>query len=211
MAPLPAFAAIRPEHVTPALDHLLAEADSGAGTRWAPRRAGRLRRHVAVLDVPVERLRAPGAIGHLQPVADTPELRAAYAENLPRVTDFTPAWAPTSACTPSTGRGREPAAARLSPARRQALAHALRDFVLGGAELQGGQANASPPSRTAGASLVAAVPTTCWMPPTPSPGRAAEDLAGVPADVVQAARARVPPRRRGRPASSRCSSPCYGR
>jgi oligopeptidase A len=32
--------------------------------------------------------RAWGVIGHLNAVADTPELRAAHAENLPRVTEF---------------------------------------------------------------------------------------------------------------------------
>ena len=43
----------------------------------------------AVLDVATERLgRAWGAVSHLNAVADTPELRAAYNENLPRVTEF---------------------------------------------------------------------------------------------------------------------------
>ena len=43
----------------------------------------------AVLDVATERLaRAWGAVGHLNAVADTPELRAAYNENLPKVTEF---------------------------------------------------------------------------------------------------------------------------
>jgi oligopeptidase A len=42
-----------------------------------------------LLDVSTERLgRAWGAVGHLNSVADTPEIRAAYNENLPRVTEF---------------------------------------------------------------------------------------------------------------------------
>ncbi len=42
-----------------------------------------------MLDVATERLgRAWGAVSHLNAVADTPELRAAYNENLPRVTEF---------------------------------------------------------------------------------------------------------------------------
>jgi oligopeptidase A len=58
-----------------------------------------------VLDVATERLsRAWGTVGHLNGVADTPELRAAFNENLPRSSSSTPAWAPTSACTPSTRR-----------------------------------------------------------------------------------------------------------
>ena len=43
----------------------------------------------AVLDVATERLgRAWGAVGHLNAVADTPELRAAYNANLPKITEF---------------------------------------------------------------------------------------------------------------------------
>ena len=42
-----------------------------------------------MLDVPIERLgRAWGAVTHLNEVADTPALRAAYNDNLPRVTEF---------------------------------------------------------------------------------------------------------------------------
>ncbi|MGC7995705.1 hypothetical protein ACP3WK_24200, partial [Salmonella enterica] len=42
-----------------------------------------------LLDVPTERMgRAWGAVGHLNSVADTPELRAAFNENLPRLTEF---------------------------------------------------------------------------------------------------------------------------
>ena len=93
----------------------------------------------AVLDVAVERLRRGwGAVGHLQSVVDTPALRAAYTENLPRVTEFmTRLGADERLYAKYKAVAASPAAARLSPAKRKALADALRDFVLGGAELQG--------------------------------------------------------------------------
>jgi Zn-dependent oligopeptidase len=56
-----------------------------------------------VLDVATERLgRAWGAVSHLNSVADTPELRAAYNEACPASPSSGPGWAPTSGCTPST-------------------------------------------------------------------------------------------------------------
>ena len=136
---LPAFAAVRPEHVTPAIDALLAEADAAlerAVTRDVPADYDALSN---ALDVPVERLRrAWSVVNHLQSVVDTPALRAAYAENLPRVTDFmTRLGADDRLYAKYKAVQAGPAAATLAPAKRQALAHALRDFVLGGAELQG--------------------------------------------------------------------------
>jgi oligopeptidase A len=144
-----------------------------------------------VLDVPVERLRtAWGHIGHLQAVADTPDMRAAYADNLPRVIDF------------STRMGSDerlyakykavacsPAAAQLSPARRKALDDALRDFVLGGAELQGAarerfaaiQERCAALSQQFGEHVLDATDAFALS-------VREDELAGVPADVVQAAR-----------------------
>lgn len=134
---LPDFAAIRPEHVTPAIGQLLADAEAAlaqAGSDAVPADYDALSR---TLDVPVERLRrAWGAVGHLQAVADTPALRAAFTENLPRVTEFMTRLGADERLYAKTKRLAADAAA-LPPARRKAVADALRDFVLGGAELQG--------------------------------------------------------------------------
>jgi oligopeptidase A len=55
----------------------------------APGFPGRLDWRCRKLDVATERLgRAWGAVGHLNSVADTPELRAAYNASLPKVTEF---------------------------------------------------------------------------------------------------------------------------
>jgi oligopeptidase A len=85
---LPDFAAIRPEHVGPALDVLLAAADAALERAVGPDVAPDYDALAAVLDPAVERLRSAWAhVSHLQAVADTPELRAAHAENQPRIID----------------------------------------------------------------------------------------------------------------------------
>jgi oligopeptidase A len=92
-----------------------------------------------VLDVPVERLRAAwGHVGHLQAVADTPELRAATCREPAACHRLQhPHGQRRAPVRQVQGRGAARPRRVLSPARRKALADALRDFVLGGAELQG--------------------------------------------------------------------------
>ena len=135
---LPAFDAIRPEHVGPAVDALLADADAALERALGPDVRADYDAMSAVLDVATERLgRAWGAVTHLNAVADTPELRAAYTANLPKVTEFhTRLGANERLYAKYKAIAASPAAAALSPPRRKALANALRDFVLSGAELQ---------------------------------------------------------------------------
>jgi oligopeptidase A len=136
---LPDFAAVRPEHVAPAIELLLADADAALQQAVGDATPADYDALSAVLDVPVERLQcAWGAVSHLQAVADTPALRAAHAAMLPRVTDFHTRlgaderlYAKYKAVAASADAGRLPAD------KRRALALALRDFVLGGAELHG--------------------------------------------------------------------------
>jgi oligopeptidase A len=136
---LPAFADIRPEHVTPALDVLLADARAALERAVGDEVPADYDALAAVLDVATERLgRAWGAVNHLNHVADTAELRAAYNANLPRVTEFyTALGADERLYAKYKAIAASPAAAGLGPARRRALDNALRDFVLSGAELQG--------------------------------------------------------------------------
>jgi oligopeptidase A len=136
---LPDFAAIRPEHVTPAIDAVLARADGALERAVGAEVAADYDAISAVLDVATERLgRAWGVVSHLNSVADTPELRAAFNDNLPKVTAFhTKLGADERLYAKYKAIAASPAAARLSPPRQKALANALRDFVLSGAELQG--------------------------------------------------------------------------
>jgi oligopeptidase A len=136
---LPPFADIRPEHVTPALDELLPAAEAALEKAVGPDVPADYDALSAVLDVPLERLsRAWGAVGHLNAVANTPELRAAYNENLGRVTEFhTKLGADERLYAKYKAVATGPAAATLSAPRKRALSNAMRDFVLSGAELQG--------------------------------------------------------------------------
>jgi oligopeptidase A len=134
---LPRFGEIRPEHVTPALDVLLADAAA------AVERAAQPITPASWADVvePVERATEPlsrawSVVGHLNAVADTPELRAVYGENLPRVTEF---WSSVGQNLALYEKYKALNAssdfASLTSERKKILGNALRDFRLSGAEL----------------------------------------------------------------------------
>jgi len=193
---LPLFDQIKPEHVTPALDVLLAEAEAALVKVTGPDVPPDYDALSLLLDVSTERMgRAWGAVGHLNSVADTPELRAAYNENLPRITEFYTRlgsderlYAKYKAL--NAAQASLPAEQRLSPARQRALDNALRGFVLGGAELQG-EAKA----RFAEIQELQAAKSQAFsehvMDATDAFAHYAslDELAGVPQDVIDAARA----------------------
>jgi oligopeptidase A len=140
---LPLFDQIKPEHVSPALDALLAEAEAALTKVTGPDVPPDYDALSLLLDVSTEKLgRAWGAVGHLNSVADTAELRAAYNENLPRITEFYTRLGADERLYAKYKALNEaqkalPTAQKLSAARQRALDNALRGFVLGGAELQG--------------------------------------------------------------------------
>ncbi len=134
---LPRFDIFKPEHVTPAIAALLDEAravvqkleNSSASPTWND--------FVTPLEAATERLgRAWGVVGHLNAVVDTPELRATYNENLPKVTEF---WTElgTNLKLFEKYKALQASAeyATLAPARKKIIDNAVRDFRLGGAEL----------------------------------------------------------------------------
>jgi len=132
---LPLFDQIRPEHVAPAVDVLLADAEAALQTVTAPEFPADWNAIAKVLDVASERFsRAWGAVGHLNAVADTPELRAAYNEAMPRVTAF---WTRLGSDERLYAKYKAIDPATLNSEQRQAHRYAVRNFVLGGAELQG--------------------------------------------------------------------------
>ena len=189
---LPRFDAIRPEHVAPAIDALLADADAALERVVSDAVPADYDAISAVLSVATERLgRAWGAVSHLNAVADTPELRAAYNEALPKVTEFyTRLGGDERLHAKYRAVAESPQATRLSAPRRRALANSLRDFVLAGAELQGAakrryaeiQARRAALSQAYSEHVLDATDAFAWY-------ASADELAGVPADVVQAARA----------------------
>ncbi|MDP1967791.1 MAG: M3 family metallopeptidase, partial [Burkholderiaceae bacterium] len=131
----PLFDQIRPEHVAPAIDQLLSDAEQALAAVTQPDFPAQWLAIARVLDVNTERLgRAWGAVSHLNAVADTPALRAAYNEALPRVTEF---WTRLGADERLYAKYKAIDAATLNVEQRQAHKNALRNFRLGGAELQG--------------------------------------------------------------------------
>ena len=131
----PLFDRIQPEHVSPAVDALIEQASTALETVTAPTFAARWTDISAVLDVATENLgRAWGAVSHLNSVADTPELRAAYNAAMPRVTEF---FASLGADERLYAKYKAIDVSTLNTEQRQAHKNAVRNFVLSGAELTG--------------------------------------------------------------------------
>jgi oligopeptidase A len=134
---LPRFDAIRAEHVTPAVDQLVAAARSAIEAVAADPRPATWDTVAEPLAEALDRLeRAWGAAAHLNAVVSTPALRDAYHASLPRITAF---YTDLAQDLRLFDRYRElassPSFASLDVARRKAVTNELRDFRLGGAEL----------------------------------------------------------------------------
>ncbi|WP_027995075.1 M3 family metallopeptidase [Simplicispira psychrophila] len=183
---LPAFDRITPSDVAPALDTLLARANQALETVTAPQFPARWSAIAAVLDVATEQLgRSWGVVSHLNSVADTPELRAAYNEALPRVTEF---WTRLGADERLYAKYKAIDPATLNDEQRQALKNAVRNFVLSGAELTGAAKERFAQIQERQAELAQKFSeNTLDATDAYSYYARADELHGVPADVQQAA------------------------
>ena len=188
---LPLFDAIAPEHVEPGIAELLDHAADALERTVSEQIPARFEAVSAVLDVATERLgRMWGAVNHLNAVADTPELRAAYNACLPKVTEFhTRMGADERLYAKYKAIAAGPEAASLSTPRKTVLQHALRDFVLSGAELQGPAKDRFAQIQERHAAVSQKFSENVLDATDGFAHYTAEaDLAGVPDDVVQAAR-----------------------
>lgn len=134
---LPSFAELRPEHIGPAIDSLVADNAAALEALRRDSAPPTWDNFVRPLEDAVERIaRAWGQVAHLNAVVNTPELREAYNANLPKVTAF---WAGLTQDAGLFARYKalaaSPAYLALSPAQRRVVDNELRDFRLGGAEL----------------------------------------------------------------------------
>ncbi len=184
---LPLFDQIAPHHVAPALDELLAHANAALQTVTAADFPADWLAIGRVLDVSTEKLgRAWGAVSHLNSVADTPELRAAYNAALPRVTEF---WTRLGSDERLFAKYKAIDPAALNAEQRQAHHLALRNFLLGGADLQGAakeryaqiQERQAELSQKFSENALDATDAFAYY-------ATAQELEGVPDDVQQAAR-----------------------
>ncbi len=189
---LPRYGEIRPEHVVPAVDQLIAEADTALERAVDAQTPAEYEALSATLEVAAERLaRAWSAVNHLNSVADTPELRAAYTAALPKVIDFhTRRGADERLYAKYKAVDANPKSASLSASRRKALANELRDFRLSGAELTGGAKQRYAQIRDREAELGQKFSEHVLDATDGFAYYASEaELDGVPADVKQVARA----------------------
>ena len=132
------FDEIKPEHIKPAIDTLLQRCRSVVARLQAPEPQVTWTSFVEPLENVTEELgRAWSVIGHLNAVVDTPALRAAYNDNQARVVAF---WTELAQDQALFEKYRALKASSDFPdssrAQRAVVEHALRDFRLGGAELE---------------------------------------------------------------------------
>ena len=134
---LPRFDTFAPAYVTPALDVLLTKAREVVQTLAVPAATISWENFVEPLENATEKLgRAWGVVSHLNAVMDTPELRATYNENQPKVTEFWTELGQNLALFDKYKALKASASyADLSATRKKIIDNAIRDFRLGGAEL----------------------------------------------------------------------------
>jgi oligopeptidase A len=191
---LPRFDAIRTEHVTPAIDRLLADARATIETASTAPGAPTWDTLVEPLTESLDRLqRAWGAVQHLNAVVNTPELREAYNANLPKIVDFYTDLSQDLRLYARYRALRDDAAAfaALDAAQRKFIDNELRDFRLGGAELNDADKAAYKALQEDLADLSTRFEehlldaTNAWTLHVEDEAK----LAGVPDDVLQEARA----------------------
>mgnify|MGYP000603728812 CR=1 FL=1 len=187
---LPLFDRIQPDHVGPAVDVLLGQAEEALEQVTAPAFPARWTDIAGVLDIATEKLsRSWGAVSHLNSVADTPELRAAYNAALPRVTEF---WTRLGADERLYAKYKAIDAASLNTEQRQAHKNAVRNFVLSGAELTGAAKERFAAIQERQAELSQKFSENALDATDAYAYYATEaELAGVPEDVIQTARAQA--------------------
>ncbi len=129
----PLFDRIQPEHVGPAINALLTDAQAALDKVTANDFPADWNGISAVLDVATEKLgRAWGAVNHLNAVADTSEMRAAYNAALPVITEF---YTRLGADERLYAKYKSIEVSTLNAEQKQAHKNAMRNFLLSGAEL----------------------------------------------------------------------------
>ncbi len=135
---LPLFDAIKPEHVLPALEQALHEArQTVAGlTELAEPTWDSLMMPLEALDEYLSRIWGP--VVHLNAVCDSEDLRPVYQQGVANMAEWSSELAQNEAlyAAMKTVRQRDDFT-ELNHERQQVLEHALRDFRLSGAELEG--------------------------------------------------------------------------
>jgi oligopeptidase A len=189
---LPRYGLIRPEHVGPAIDQLLAENRALIARLTVEGTAASWDEFAEPLESANERLgRAWGTVAHLHAVDDNAAIRDAYNANLSKVTLYRTQLAQNlglyekfKALRASSGFEK------LSRAKRKSVDNDLRDYRLGGAELAADEKRRFTEIQEELAALEAKFSenlldaTNAFSLLITDP----EDLLGVPEDVLEAAK-----------------------
>lgn len=134
---LPKFDEVKPEHISPAVDSLIAEGRALVEQLAASQETPTWENFALKLEDHSEKLaRAWSQVGHMNAVVNSPELREAYNDNLAKLTDYGSdisqderLYAKFKAIQASSDF------VKLTPTQQTIINHEVRDFKLGGAEL----------------------------------------------------------------------------
>ncbi|GAB3032892.1 oligopeptidase A [Oleiagrimonas citrea] len=134
---LPAFDAIRAEHVLPAVEAVLAEYRSAVTAMTAEGAVHDFERVMLAQERLEQRLgKVWSPVSHLHSVADSPALREAYDAALEKITDFSAELGQNRALYAAVKAVADAEGATLPADRRALIDHALRDFKLSGVALE---------------------------------------------------------------------------
>lgn len=138
---LPKFNVIQPNHVTPAIDALLTDAQAQIDQLVKMRAHPTWQNFVRPLFDATEKLgRVWGQVQHLHSVVDTAALREVYNENLPKLSTFWTALGQNEGLLKQFRKLRQsPKFEQLNLVQQKVVENELRDFRLGGAELPDAQ------------------------------------------------------------------------
>ena len=131
------YDAVRPEQIAPAIEHLLGICETAVAKAVDAKTPATWLDLVEPLEDATEQLgRSWGVVSHLNAVADTPELRAAYGAMLPKVTAFFASLGQNLALYQRYKELKNSSSFEaLSVDQKKVIENSLRDFRLGGAEL----------------------------------------------------------------------------
>ncbi|HET7921226.1 MAG TPA: M3 family metallopeptidase [Gammaproteobacteria bacterium] len=134
---LPPFSAIRPEHIEPAVDAVLAENRARIAALSAPEQEINWDTFIEPLETLDERLhRVWSPAAHLNAVMNNPEIRAAYNACLPKLSDYETELGQNSALQRGYAALKAgPDWAAFKSAQCKLVDDALRDFRLAGVDL----------------------------------------------------------------------------
>lgn len=132
------YAQIKAEHIVPAIEHLLAQAKE-AVNQVNDQPVATWDNTVTALNNATERLwRAWTVVGHINSVINSPALREAKTTCLPQITEFSTWLGQNEGLYKKYKQLSESAeSASFNAEQKRAIELALRDFRLGGVELQG--------------------------------------------------------------------------